>query len=59
MDHTFARRFTTALSGSTIAVGVLAGALIVDTPAAADTMGISLAASGTASSPATFIPVNI
>ncbi len=49
MDHTFARRFTTALSGSTIAVGVLAGTLILDTPAAADTMGISVAASGTAS----------
>ena len=59
MDHTFARRFTAAVSGSTLAVGVLAGTFIVDTPAAADTMGISLAASGTASSPATFIPVNI
>ena len=59
MDHAIARRFTTALSGSTIAVGVLAGALIVDTPAAADTMGISLSASGTASSPATLIPVTI
>jgi len=59
MDHTFARRFTTALSGSTIAVGVLAGALIVDTPAAADTMGISLADSGTASSSTTLIPVTI
>jgi hypothetical protein len=59
MDHAIARRFTTALSGSTIAVGLLAGALIVDTPAAADTMGISLTAPGTASSPATFIPVTI
>ena len=59
MDHTFARRFATALSGSTIAVGVLAGALIVDTPAAADTMGIRLTAPGTASSSATFIPVTI
>ena len=59
MDHTFARRFTTALSGSAIAVGVLAGTLIVDTPAAADTRGISLAASGTAPSPATFIPGTI
>jgi hypothetical protein len=45
MDHALARRFTTALSGSAIAVGVLAGTLIVDTPAAADTVGISLAAS--------------
>ena len=59
MDHTFARRFTAAVSGSTIAVGVLAGTLIVETPAAADTMGISLAAPGTASSPATLIPVTI
>lgn len=59
MDHTFTRRFTTALTGSTIAVGVLAGTLILDTPAAADTMGISLAASGTASSSATLIPVTI
>jgi hypothetical protein len=59
MDHTIARRLTTALSGSTIAIGVLAGTLVVDTPAAADTMGISLAAPGTASSPATFIPVTI
>ena len=59
MDHAIARRFTTALSGSTIAVGLLAGALIVDTPAAADTMGISLTAPGTASSSATFIPVTI
>lgn len=59
MDHTIARRLTTALSGSAIAIGVLAGTLVVDTPAAADTMGISLTASGTSSSPATFIPVTI
>ena len=59
MDHTFARRFTTAVSGSTLAVGVLAGTFIVDTPAATDTMGISLAAPGTASSPAALIPVTI
>ena len=59
MDHTIARRLTTALSGSTIAIGVLAGTLVVDTPAAVDTMGISLADSGTASSSTTLIPVTI
>ena len=45
MDRTFTRRFTTALAGPTLAVGVLAGTLIVDTPAASDTMGLSLSAS--------------
>ena len=29
MDRTFARRFTTALAGPTLAVGVLAGTLVV------------------------------
>ncbi|MGY4708234.1 hypothetical protein ACXDF8_01450 [Mycolicibacterium sp. CBM1] len=59
MNTTFARRFTTALSGSTIAVGVLAGSLILDTPAAADTMGIALAAPGTGTSSASLIPLTI
>jgi hypothetical protein len=48
MDHTFTRRFTTALAGPTLAVGVLAGTLIVDTPAASDTMGLSLASASSA-----------
>ena len=42
MDRTFTRRFTTALAGPTLAVGVLAGTLVVATPAAADTMGLSM-----------------
>jgi hypothetical protein len=45
MDRTFTRRFTTALAGPTLAVGVLAGTLIVESPAATDTMGLSLSAS--------------
>jgi hypothetical protein len=45
MDRTITRRFTTALAGPALAVGVLAGTLIVDTPAATDTMGLSLSAS--------------
>ncbi|WP_158249033.1 hypothetical protein [Mycobacterium sp. ENV421] len=48
MDRTFTRRFTTALAGPTLAVGVLAGTLIVDTPAATDTMGLSLASASSA-----------
>ncbi|BBY58640.1 hypothetical protein [Mycolicibacterium sarraceniae] len=44
MDRTFTRRLTTALAGPTLAVGVLAGTLVVATPAAADTMGLSMAA---------------
>jgi len=47
MDRTFTRRFTTALAGPTLAVGVLAGTLIVDTPSATDTMGLSLSAAPT------------
>ena len=54
MDRTFTRRFTTALAGPTLAVGVLAGSLIVATPAAADTMGLSMAAPD---SSAALIPV--
>ncbi|WP_158423496.1 hypothetical protein [Mycobacterium sp. EPa45] len=54
MDRTFTRRFTTALAGPTLAVGVLAGTLIVDTPAATDTMALSLSAS-----PASLIPISL
>ncbi len=43
MDRTLTRRFTTALAGPTLAMGVLAGTLIVDTPAANDTMSRSTA----------------
>ena len=56
MDRTFTRRFTTALAGPTLAVGVLAGTLVVATPAAADTMGLSMTATD---SPAALIPVNL
>jgi hypothetical protein len=49
MDRTFTRRFTTALAGPTLAVGVLAGTLVVATPAAADTMGLSMTAPGSPS----------
>ena len=59
MDRTLTRRFTTALAGPTIAVGVLAGTLVLDTPAAADTMGVSLAASGAASSAPTLITLDL
>lgn len=58
MDRTFTRRFTTALSGSTLAVGVLASTLVVESPAAADTMGISVAAAAP-TSPANLITINI
>ncbi|WP_396924973.1 hypothetical protein [Mycolicibacterium sp.] len=54
MDRTFTRRFTTALAGPTLAVGVLAGTLIVDTPAASDTMGLSLSAS-----PASLVDIHL
>jgi hypothetical protein len=57
MDRTFTRRFTTALAGPTLAVGVLAGTLIVDTPAAADTMGLSMAAPGPAA-PAALVAIS-
>ncbi|MCX2934344.1 hypothetical protein ORI20_29175 [Mycobacterium sp. CVI_P3] len=57
MDRTFTRRFTTALAGPTLALGVLAGTLIVETPAAADTMGLSLAAAGT--SAAALVPISL
>jgi hypothetical protein len=56
MDRTFTRRFTTALAGPTLAVGVLAGTLVVATPAVADTMGLSMAATD---SPAALIPVTL
>ncbi|BBY63766.1 hypothetical protein [Mycolicibacterium helvum] len=56
MDRTFTRRFTTALAGPTLAVGVLAGTLVVATPAAADTMGLSMTAPD---SPAALIPVTL
>ena len=56
MDRTFTRRFSTTLAGPTLAVGVLAGTLIVATPAAADTMGLSMAAP---ESPAGLIPVSL
>lgn len=58
MDRTFTRRFTTALAGPTLAVGVLAGTLVVATPAAADTMGLSMAAPSE-SSPASLIPITL
>jgi hypothetical protein len=58
MDRTFTRRFTTALAGPTLAVGVLAGTLVVDTPAAADTMGLSTAAAGP-TSPAALVPISL
>jgi hypothetical protein len=57
MDRTFTRRFTTALAGPTLAVGVLAGTLVVATPAAADTMGLSMTAAP--DSPAALIPVTL
>jgi hypothetical protein len=56
MDRTFTRRFTTALAGPTLAVGVLAGTLVVATPAAADTMGLSMTAPD-APSPAGLVPI--
>lgn len=56
MDRTFTRRFTTALAGPTLAVGVLAGTLVVATPAATDTMGLSMAAPD---SPGTLIPISL
>jgi hypothetical protein len=58
MDRTFTRRFTTALAGPTLALGVLAGTLVVDTPAAADTMGLSAAAPGPAGV-ATLVPISL
>jgi hypothetical protein len=58
MDRTFARRFTTALAGPTLAVGVLAGTLVVDTPAAADTMGLGMTAPGSAP-PAALVNVSL
>jgi hypothetical protein len=58
MDRTFTRRFTTALAGPTLAVGVLAGTLVVATPAAADTMGLSATAPGSAA-PAGLIPISL
>jgi|EndMetStandDraft_8_1072994.scaffolds.fasta_scaffold85291_1 hypothetical protein len=58
MDRTFARRFTTALAGPTLAVGVLAGTLVVATPAAADTMGLSMAAPNSPA-PAGLIPISL
>ena len=57
MDRTFTRRFTTALAGPTLAVGVLAGTLVVATPAAADTMGLSMAAPDSTSS-AALVPIS-
>ncbi|WP_179470264.1 hypothetical protein [Mycolicibacterium vinylchloridicum] len=58
MDRTFTRRFTTALAGPTLAVGVLAGTLVVATPAAADTMGLSMAAPD-APAPAGMVPISL
>ena len=58
MDRTFTRRFTTALAGPTLAVGVLAGTLVVATPAAADTMGLSMAAPNSLS-PAGLVPISL
>ncbi|EHB55316.1 hypothetical protein MycrhDRAFT_2510 [Mycolicibacterium rhodesiae JS60] len=58
MDRTFTRRFTTALAGPTLAVGVLAGTLVVATPAAADTMGLSMAAPD-ATAPAGMVPISL
>lgn len=58
MDRTFTRRFTTALAGPTLAVGVLAGTLIVDTPAVTDTMGLSLAAADSAA-PVSLVPISL
>ncbi len=57
MDRTLTRRFTTALAGPTLAMGVLAGTLIVDTPAANDTMSRSIAAA--ASSPAGLVTIHL
>lgn len=58
MDRTFTRRFTTALAGPALAVGVLAGTLVVATPAAADTMGLSMAAPDSAF-PAGLVPISL
>ena len=57
MDRTLTRRFTTALAGPTLAMGVLAGTLIVDTPAANDTMNRSIASA--AASPAGLITIHL
>ncbi|GAY18855.1 hypothetical protein [Mycobacterium sp. shizuoka-1] len=59
MDRTFTRRFTTALAGPTLAVGVLAGALVVDTPDAADTMGLSTTAAGAPGAPAHLVTISL
>ncbi len=59
MEYTLTRRFTTALAGPTLAVGVFAGTLVIDTPAAADTMGISQAAPGAPSSASTLVTLDL
>jgi hypothetical protein len=57
MDRTLTRRFTAALAGPTLAMGVLAGTLIVDTPAANDTMNRSIASA--AASPAGLVTIHL
>ncbi|BBZ78924.1 hypothetical protein MANY_42610 [Mycolicibacterium anyangense] len=59
MDRTFARSFATVLAGPTLAMGVLASALVIDTPAAADTMGLSTSAAGTPSTPTHLVTLTI